>query len=86
MSSPVDVPRERTCLRCRQQFTEPTGTVTRICDRCRRRGVGGDIADGTVVDRRRERTCIRCGDAFTERPGEITRLCPTCDSDHLFLE
>ncbi|MEZ3166367.1 hypothetical protein ABNG02_03365 [Halorubrum ejinorense] len=26
--------RTRTCIRCHERFTEPAGTVTRICDDC----------------------------------------------------
>jgi Zn finger protein HypA/HybF involved in hydrogenase expression len=86
--NPVDATRTRECIRCKRRFSEPDGTVTRICDDCRDRSaaVYDGLVDGTVVNRHRTRTCIRCSAGFTERPGEISRLCPACDSDHVSLE
>ncbi|WP_158294269.1 hypothetical protein [Halorubrum sp. SP9] len=80
--------RTRTCIRCHERFTEPAGTVTRICDECPSHGTGSpfDAGGGNVVGRSRERTCIRCGTAFLEVPGGISRLCPSCDPDHVVLE
>jgi Zn finger protein HypA/HybF involved in hydrogenase expression len=85
---PVDAARTRECIRCKKQFLEPGGTVTRICEDCRGRStaVYDDLVDGTVVNRHRTRTCIRCSAGFTERPGEISRLCPACDSNHVSLD
>jgi predicted RNA-binding Zn-ribbon protein involved in translation (DUF1610 family) len=82
--NPVDTPRERTCIRCQGTFTERAGTVTHICDRCRRRDADtGDDASGRIVGRRRERTCIRCDAAFVEQAGDVSCLCPACDAAHL---
>ena len=84
----VTVERTRTCVRCREEFTEPAGTVTRICDDCpgRRPTASLGAAGGSVVERSRERTCIRCGERFLEVPGEVSRLCRSCDPDHVVLE
>ena len=86
--NPVTRERSRTCIRCHERFTEPTGTVTRICDDCSGRGLGTslDAAGGDVADRDRERSCIRCGEPFLERPGEVSRLCRSCDPDHVSLD
>ena len=85
--TPVLPERTRTCLRCKEEFTEPAGTVARLCDGCRNRSTGMDIGAHTrsVVDRSRERTCIRCSGEFVECPGEISRVCPSCDPDHVVL-
>ncbi|GAA0716953.1 putative nucleic acid-binding Zn-ribbon protein [Halorubrum trapanicum] len=84
----VTLERTRTCIRCHERFTEPAGTVTRICDDCpgRRPGASLGAAGGNVVDRGRERSCIRCGERFLEVPGEISRLCRSCDPDHVVLD
>jgi len=84
--NPVTRERTRTCLRCTEEFTEPLGTVTRLCDGCRNRSTA-DIGPhtGSVVNRSRERTCIRCSGEFVEQPGEISRVCPSCDPDHVVL-
>lgn len=86
--NPVTLERTRTCIRCHERFTEPAGTITRICDDCPGRRTATPLgADGeSIVNRSRERTCIRCGDVFIEDPGEISRLCQSCDPDHVLLD
>lgn len=46
--TPVDDERARTRVRCERRFTESAGTVTRICDARRRRGIGSsaEASDG----------------------------------------
>ncbi|QWC18198.1 hypothetical protein [Halorubrum sp. 2020YC2] len=84
----VTLERTRTCIRCHERFTEPSGTVTRICDDCpgRRLGAAAGSAGESVVGRARERTCIRCEESFLELPGEVSRLCRSCDPDHVVLD
>lgn len=84
----VTLARTRTCIRCRTEFTESAGTVTRICDGCRNGGTGVHVGfrDGTVVNRSRERTCVRCNSTFVEGPGDVSRLCSACHPDHVMLE
>jgi len=86
--NPVTHDRTRTCLRCETAFTEPAGTVTRLCDGCRNRSSGVDVGSATrgVVNRSRDRTCVRCSREFVEPSGEISRVCPSCDPDHVVLE
>jgi len=86
--NPVTRERTRTCIRCHERFTEPAGTVTRVCDDCSRHGSGAAAGTETrhAADRDRERTCLRCGEPFLERSGEASRLCRSCDPDHVVLD
>ncbi|QAU11466.1 hypothetical protein EKH57_00945 [Halorubrum sp. BOL3-1] len=84
----VTLERTRTCIRCRDRFTEPAETVTRICDDCsgRRPGASVGVPDGNPVDCGRDLTCIRCREPFLELSGEVSRLCRSCDPDHVVLD
>jgi DnaJ-class molecular chaperone len=86
--NPVTRERAWTCVRCHERFTEPAGTVTRICDDCSGRGAGEPpgAADGTASNRDRNRTCVRCGGECSAVPGEVSCRCPSCDPDRVLLD